>query len=243
MTPTHVVVLGWDEHRTADEREAANAAVRAALEDGESVQVLLDDESALEHDHPEALDRFRTGFSQASRDAGGTTYRGSLSACSPALDALLDLDSHHRFVTLDTLVVEGPDDPLLRYVPDHGDLTLGTAAVAERVETALAGHPAAVLPADRVEWRDGDTTVALDPPNVCVGDACFDLSRLEDATVDHEAGDLVLAWSASRGVLGRVLDSVGPARPSRLALPRDEATRERIETVVGRLRVLLSDGP
>ncbi|WP_439027797.1 hypothetical protein [Haloarchaeobius sp. DT45] len=241
--PTHVVVLGWFEDRTADEHEAANAAVRAALDAGASIRVLLDGESALAHDHPEALDQFRAGFSQAGRNAEGTTYRGSLPACSPALDALLDLESHHRFVTLSTLVVEGPDGPLLRYVPDHGDLTLGTAAVAERVETALAGHPAAVLPADRIEWRDGNTTVALDPPNLCMGNACFGLANLESATVDHEADELVLAWPESRGLLDRVLDTLGPDHPSRLALPPDDASREHIETVVDQLGALLSDGP
>ncbi|WP_435319751.1 hypothetical protein [Haloarchaeobius sp. TZWSO28] len=243
MTPTHVVVLGWFEDRTADEREAANTVVRATLEAGDAVRVVLQDEDGLRADHPDVFDRFRTEFTSPGSESARREYRGNLPDCAAALDALLDLKTWHRFVTLDTLVVETAGETILRYVPDHSDMVIWGESVAEHVAGALAGHPAAVLPADRIEWRDGETTVALDPPSLCVGNACFSLSHLEGTTIDHETDELVLKWPESRGLLGKALDSLGPDRPTRLALPPDDPSREHIETVVDRFGVLLSDGP
>ncbi len=237
IDPTHALVLGDLEDSTRDELECVNAALRAALQHGTTVEIALDAEQFAE-DYPARVADVDTEFERV--DEG--IYRGSLPQCTDALEGLLTVGTWHRFVALESVAVRRDGEVFLWYVPDHRTFELDANLAAEAlddVREVFEGRPAALVSTDAAaQWNDGDHYYSLEPPSLCVDDRCFGLSRLAGVDVDPQNRRLSLSWqSDSSGVVSRFVTRITPSPPTTLSIPDDET----FERVAGTLEQLTAD--
>ena len=231
--PTLALVVATDADATVEARATADA-VDAVLDHVDSVAVTVH-LPMLAGEHPVVADDLRTAFASAeaaSDDAGGgaRTLRAPVHEVRDALASLLALTCVHRFVAVERLDAFRDDRRVLAYVPDHGQFCVDARAITDPdalragVEGALDAAPAGLLPARSLaDWTDGGTRYVLEPPSLCVDDACFDLGALERVRLDADDRVVELAWRVDDGVVARALDALGPSRPHRFRF--DSANR------------------
>lgn len=235
--PTHVLVTS-----TADdagvEADATTAAVTAVLDYADSVTLWVDT-ALLSDDHPALAQRLTEATTST-----GEQLRAPVEGVRGPLSDLLSLRDFHRSVSLERLDAVRDGQQLLSYVPDHSQFRLDVepAPGLERaVETALDGEPAGLLPATVLaDWDEDDTHYRLEPPSLCVDNACFSLSLLARCEFFEEAREIRLSWATGGGILASVVEYVGPRRPTRLAFDsarRYDDAAEAFRTVAATLGV------
>ncbi|MFC6953253.1 hypothetical protein [Halorubellus litoreus] len=231
--PTHALVVATDADATVEARATADA-VDAVLDHADTVAVAVD-RPMLADEHPAVADDLRTAFAstEATSDAtggGARPLRAPVHEVRDALASLLALSCVHRFVAVERLDAFRDDRRVLAYVPDHGQFRVDAHATTDRdalraaVDDALAAAPAGLLPARPLaDWTAAGTRHVLEPPSLCVDDACFDLGALERVHLDADDRVVELAWRVDDGLVARALDALGPSRPDRFRF--DSANR------------------
>lgn len=214
IDPTHVLVITDDE--TVEEVSAANAAIDAALDHADTVDLWLDEEQ-LESDHPELYEQIRNAFDRMSDGH----LRGAVAGDSVrmSLSELLDDTSFHRFISLERLEASHNGDIFLSYVPDHRLFDVD-ASVQPDVEAAIRGaietEQAALLPSEAfVDWYAEGRHYELSPTHLCVDDReCYDLTNIEAVHFDDLT--MQIEWTGGSGTISKILTSLGPDRPTTL---------------------------
>jgi hypothetical protein len=235
--PTHVLVSSTTDDAGV-EADATTAAVAAVLDHADSVTLWVDT-TLLSDDHPALARRLREATTST-----GEKLRAPVEDVREPLSDLLSLRDFHRSVSLERLDAVRDGEQLLSYVPDHSQFRLDVEPVPElerAVGTALDGKPAGLLPATVLAaWDEDGTHYRLEPPSLCVDNACFSLSLLARCEFDEQRREIRLSWATGDGILASVIERIGPSRPTRLAFDsagRYEDATEAFRTIAAPLGV------
>lgn len=132
----------------------------------------------------------------------------------------------HRFVTLDRVDAFRDGRQILRYVPDHRRFAVTVdhdGRLEAAIRAAIRDEPAALLPATTLAaWDDGGTRYALEPPSLCVDNACFSLASLDGIAFDEPAREIQLTWSTDEGITASLIGLFRTERPGRLRFDSSE---------------------
>ena len=232
FNPTHTLLIQQSSDDSNGEIPITNEIIRLYSDHDYSVHLcLLDDQ--IESDYPEILKEIRHEFDQ-SEDSG--CYTETFPNCENALMSLLSIRTWHRFVSIASLTISGDEGPVLHYVPDHNVFEVDVTAssdIEERIESVTEKKSACLLPKTALaEWKSGGTTYAIAPPSLCIDNSCFQLSKLQDTSINEDDLSVSLSWSATNqrgaGLIEQMFGFLGSNRPSVIEFQ----DRETFESVV-----------
>jgi len=227
---SHVLVVSGAVD-TNDEIGVHNDVLSTILDRSDAVDLWADAELVAD-EYPEVAASIREAFDRI--DEG--RYRGALSDCRSALDALLATEGVYRFVGLERLDARIDDQLLARYVPDHSKFRIDCTAVEgldAGLRRTLADAKAGILPARTLaEWSRDGTRYELRPPSLCFDGCCQGLAGITAVRLDDADRRIELEWAEPNGVLQRAVDLLFPDSPRTLAFD-DVATYRDAADAVG----------